>query len=662
MLWWLAQNTVIAALLAVLVALACRLGGLRPAIRHLLWLLVLIKLVTPPFFEWPWALPEFATPVPAEAAPTAVVIETPPVPAPDPGDEVDLLFALSNLLADEVQAAAAPPAVVNAEPTSPSSQAEPIARSQAAWLPSFALGMWFLGTIVVVSIQVVRIWRFRLRVARGKRAPGWLQHQVDALALRLGIPSLRTLVVPGIGSPFIWSLGRPRLLWPSPLLDRLQPGCRRSVIVHELAHLRRRDHWVGWLQLAAECVWWWNPLFWFVRRQVRLQAELACDAWVVATLPEDRRAYAEALIEVTQLVSQTVAPAPALGISGGARQAFERRLTMIMRERVPCRVPLFSVAVIGVLALAALPGWSQDGPRKEKDEPKKEEIQITAELAQDTKDGEPIMVLFADDKQAGDGQDQRLQQLEKRLEALLKEVQALRSAKKPVTARVQPKDAGMILKLAPDKPLILGEHAKAGQPVQVELQGVIAGQRILNLRDPVHGLRVTTQEVKPDQPVIIGGLKVQEETPKEGVLRIDGLNFETVKPRQVIRSRIVLDTGDGKAVALSRTTYTLPHAKAEALANFLKEHVKARVIETKVDGDSLTITTTPESQKAIGGLIALIQGMTTSALPAKTSGLKVLHADAHFEPLEVHEVGDLQNFEFKIIEKKDAGKDEPKKP
>src|SRR5262249_41576394 len=54
MLWWLVQNAVLAALLAGIVALICRLTRLRPAVRHALWLLVLIKLVTPPLVHWPW--------------------------------------------------------------------------------------------------------------------------------------------------------------------------------------------------------------------------------------------------------------------------------------------------------------------------------------------------------------------------------------------------------------------------------------------------------------------------------------------------------------------------------------------------------------------------------------------------------------------------------
>src|SRR5438270_3059471 len=73
MLWWLAQNAVMAALLAGIVTLVCRAGRLRPAVRHALWLVVLLKLVTPPLVHLPCPSLSFA--------PLAASPEIPPVDA-----------------------------------------------------------------------------------------------------------------------------------------------------------------------------------------------------------------------------------------------------------------------------------------------------------------------------------------------------------------------------------------------------------------------------------------------------------------------------------------------------------------------------------------------------------------------------------------------------
>jgi hypothetical protein len=143
------------------------------------------------------------------------------------------------------------------------------------------------------------------------------------------------------------------------LSGRLPWHSLEGLIVHELAHVKRRDHWVGWLELVAGCLWWWNPLFWIVRHELREHAELACDAWVVGTLPDGRRDYAAALLTVCECISRTAAPVPALGIRGGGRRALERRLTMILRDRNAFRMSRRGLFAALLLAGMTLPAWSQ---------------------------------------------------------------------------------------------------------------------------------------------------------------------------------------------------------------------------------------------------------------------------------------------------------------
>jgi hypothetical protein len=207
--------------------------------------------------------------------------------------------------------------------------------------------------------------RFRRLVRAGLPAPRRLRRLVLLLARKFGVAAPAIRVVPGLATPGLWALGRPLLLWPAALAGRWDVGRCRAAAAHELAHLRRRDHWVRWLLLVAGIAWWWCPLWWYVRRQLAASAEWACDAWVVWALPEDRRAYVEALIDVSAL-AVAAAPVPALGIGGG-RHALQRRLIMILSDRLVCRAPAWGLAGLALLALAALPGWSagqaQEGPQ-----------------------------------------------------------------------------------------------------------------------------------------------------------------------------------------------------------------------------------------------------------------------------------------------------------
>jgi beta-lactamase regulating signal transducer with metallopeptidase domain len=547
MLWWLAQNAVLAGLLAVLVALACRLGRFRPAVRHALWLVVLLKLVTPPGIAWPGlTLSLEREPDPqAQAEPPE---EPPPMtyqlPTPLPQDLIVSFTAVEDSPAAPEQSA--PVAIEETSPAAPAVEPPAVVAWQwPEWLAPFALRVILLGAAAMAVLQLVRIARFRRLLARGQSASSDLSADVEEIAARLAVRAPEVRILPGIASPLVCGLGRPLLLWPEGLSDRLSPECHRAVLVHELAHLRRRDHWVAWLQTLAGCVWWWNPVYWYVTRQLSRNAELACDAWVIAALPKARRAYAEALLAVAGRMSRTAALAPAVGMSG-SRRDFERRLIMVMRDSVPCKAPVLGLVAIGVLALAVLPGLSlsqqQDKPKITKPDQPTQSAPVTGQQATT-----PYVVDVVTDyyvQVAGGDRDRKIEDLEKKLQALLKEVQALRGPK------------------------------TTAQP----------------------GAKLTDSVAKPTT----------------GYSTTEGQNVYWTQSVPLNVTYAVTADGQQQAITLSRVHYKLAKEKADALAAFLK-HIKASVLESKLEDDGITITTTPDVQQTMRHLVGLMEGKTRGA-------------------------------------------------
>jgi beta-lactamase regulating signal transducer with metallopeptidase domain len=371
MLEWFLETTIVTAVLAVVATLACRLRPSTPSIRHVLWLVVLIKLITPPLVAWPWARhfedlaqPSASVPVISAAGELdreqldPLEISEPPPP------ESELAAADAQI---EVSNSPSLPTLATTPITVPELEITEKSTPHSAWafwpsLPALAVLVrwitliWLAASVVLGAGQLIRITRFRNRLRLATPAPDDLVNQAKQIGQYLGVsvPSIR--VMPDLGTPVLWCLGRPLLLLPESLVKTLPIDRWRGILTHELAHLRRGDHWVSRLELAAGFIWWWNPIYWLTRARLDAEAELACDAWVVSTLPDDRLVYAEVLFDICATLSLAKPVAPTLGITGSGR-FFEQRMTMILHDRIRCRVSPLALLGAALLTLLALPSW-----------------------------------------------------------------------------------------------------------------------------------------------------------------------------------------------------------------------------------------------------------------------------------------------------------------
>ncbi len=354
-----ASNALVATALAAVAALAAR--RCRPAVAHGLWLLVLLKLVTPPLLPVALPWPAGANP-PAEegthaaqppAAPAAAEAPAPAVERPPP--------TVGPVVIAEPPA---PPAAVEpAIPAPPPPQTPPV---RLPWEGALAAA-WLSGSLAWWAAAGWRLARFHRALRALSPAPPEVQAQAGRLAALLGLRRCPGVwFVPAPVSPMLLALGRmPRLLLPAALWGRLDEGQRDALLAHELAHLRRRDHWVRRLELLVLGLYWWHPVAWWARRRLQEAEEECCDAWVVWALPGLAPAYAAALVETVAFVSQTRPALPAGASGAGQVPLLKRRLTMILRGPGPrslSRPGLLALLGLAVLLLPLAPTGARPAP------------------------------------------------------------------------------------------------------------------------------------------------------------------------------------------------------------------------------------------------------------------------------------------------------------
>jgi beta-lactamase regulating signal transducer with metallopeptidase domain len=308
-------------LLAGLSAVALRRAS--SALRHAVWLAAACGSLALPLLAL--ALPALNVPVAWETAPVA-----PPAPA-----RLDFALDLPEAAARNL---VAPPAPAPRETDS---------ARRLDWR-SAVLAAWMLGAMLVAMRTAASLWRIRDIARRAERAGGMWDAAGCIAAARLGLERPAPLLVSDrVATPATLGLLEPVVLLPA-CAAAWSDERRVAALLHEFAHVRRRD---CASQLAAQlacAVYWFNPLSWLAARALREEREQAADDMVLGAgvRPSD---YAGLLLDVACTAPASL-PLPAASFAGARRGQLERRLRSILDPRRPRRPAGRAAAILGILA------------------------------------------------------------------------------------------------------------------------------------------------------------------------------------------------------------------------------------------------------------------------------------------------------------------------
>jgi len=215
--------------------------------------------------------------------------------------------------------------------------------------------VWLLGAglaILPVGLGFVSLWRLERRSRRV--TGGELMHALELAQAQLDArSSVRLLVSPERSMPMTWGIWRPVILLPEQA-ERWTSERLQVVLLHELAHIQRRDCLIRLLAQLARAVYWFNPLAWLAQQQICALQEQAADDPVLGC-GFDGPGYAEHLLAVSA-AHRSSSWATGLALAMARAAWLERRIVAILdsqHNRRPISRPQLALLAAMAVALPA---------------------------------------------------------------------------------------------------------------------------------------------------------------------------------------------------------------------------------------------------------------------------------------------------------------------
>lgn len=224
----------------------------------------------------------------------------------------------------------------------------------AAWIIFFCWKMIkFAGGLFHVN---------KLRKGASSDCPGEWEEKMFFLAEKLGIKKgVKLLQSDKIKMPLTIGFFKPVVLLPAGLFLQLPPAYIESIVLHELAHIRRHDYLVNLFQKLIEAIFFFNPALLWISQLIREEREACCDDLVLANVKQKTN-YLNALLSF----GKTEMPSAKLALTlGWNRNEFKNRLYRMVgmgNQQLTFREGLMLLA--GVVLLSVFSVLAQEPDQK----------------------------------------------------------------------------------------------------------------------------------------------------------------------------------------------------------------------------------------------------------------------------------------------------------
>lgn len=214
----------------------------------------------------------------------------------------------------------------------------------------YILYLWLLGVIITLIINLAGYTRFLKYLKKGNKPAADKENRIlaDLLKGRNNVTFVRNHFVT---TPMLIGILRPYIVIPDSSFNEKQ---LKNILRHEIVHFKRFDIAVKWMTMIATAIHWFNPLMYFVKKEINHACELSCDEAVIKNFSSaEKQAYGDTLISIaaenehSKVVLQVT--------MCEEKRNLKERLVSIMNHNKKSKIKIiFSISLLGFVIFGAL--------------------------------------------------------------------------------------------------------------------------------------------------------------------------------------------------------------------------------------------------------------------------------------------------------------------
>lgn len=226
---------------------------------------------------------------------------------------------------------------------------------QITYFPSTAVILfvfWQLGMILVLGFNIICYVSYVRRLNKHNISTDRQEIELlNNLLERKNI--LRLYKNPIVKTPISIGFFRPAVILPNQKYEDMK---LRNILMHEIIHIKRYDIFIKWLLIFVGAIHWFNPLIYFVCREMNKACELACDESVIKRFDiSEKQQYGDTLIAVA---AGSIRKMPFSVTMFDDKKNLKERLDAIMKHKKHSKRTVIAASVILVTIVCAILGFS----------------------------------------------------------------------------------------------------------------------------------------------------------------------------------------------------------------------------------------------------------------------------------------------------------------